>query len=200
MPNGVSCAFFAGKNLIYGQKEGNVFKEGIAAAQTARTVDSAAKAGVIKAPLEITGKAAKLACKIVYPLIIMSGIYNTVKADDKVKTGAAQAGGIASMYAFEQTAERGLNSICKKISESGCVKNNKAARAALYVAKGAAFVAASLAGYNFGSKAACGVVDAVRNKKSDNLIKKEFTETVLDKNQENAMKETEEDTFASFKL
>ena len=50
MANGISCAFFAGKNLIYGQKEKNVFKEGIGGIQTVRTVDSAAKSGLINIP------------------------------------------------------------------------------------------------------------------------------------------------------
>ena len=48
MPNGISCAYFAARNHIYGQKEKNMFKEGIAGAQTARAIDTVAKTGFIK--------------------------------------------------------------------------------------------------------------------------------------------------------
>ena len=40
MPNGISCAYFAARNYIYGTKEQNIFKEGIAGAQTVRTIDA----------------------------------------------------------------------------------------------------------------------------------------------------------------
>ena len=65
MPNGISCAFFAGKNLIYGQKENNIFKEGIAIAQTVRTVDSMAQAGIKIPNASGIGKMAKLGKKTV---------------------------------------------------------------------------------------------------------------------------------------
>ena len=105
MPNGISCAFFAARNHIYGHNEHNVFKEGIAGCQTIRTADAVADAvahtgtvakSVAKPVSGFLGKAAKYARKIVYPLIIASGIYNTVKSDDKVKTGAMQVGGIGT--------------------------------------------------------------------------------------------------------
>lgn len=170
MPNGISCAYFAARNHIYGKKEHNVFKEGIATAQTARTIDSVAQAGIVKGPLatpvsSFFQKAAKIARKIVYPLIIGSGIYNTVVSDDKVKTGASQATGIATMYAFEQVAEKSLKNINEKLLKNNFVKNHKTARIALYVLKGLGFVAASLSGYNVGSKAAEHIVDESRAKK-----------------------------------
>ncbi len=170
MPNGISCAYFAARNHIYGKKEHNLFKEGIAGAQTARTIDTVAKTGVIKGPLaspvaNIFDKAAAVARKIVYPLIIASGVYNTAIAEDKVKTGASQASGIATMYAFEQIAEKGLKKINNKLANTKIVQNNKAARIALYIAKGLTFVAASLSGYNLGSKSAEKIVDKARDKK-----------------------------------
>lgn len=168
MPNGISCAYFAARNHLYGQKEHNIFKEGIAGAQTARTIDTITKTGVMKGPAaaplsKFFGKAAAIARKIVYPLIIASGVYNTAKADDKVRTGASQGAGIATMYMFEQIAEKGLNNINKKALNTTLVKNNKYARAGLYVLKGLAFVAASLTGYNAGSKAGEIVIDKFRD-------------------------------------
>lgn len=180
MPNGISCAYFAARNHIYGKKEQNVFKEGIAGAQTARTIDTVAKTGVIKGPLAtpVSGffdKAAKIAKKVVYPLIIGSGIYNTVIAEDKVKTGASQATGIATMYAFEQVAEKSLKSINNKLLSKDIFKNHKVARVALYVAKGLAFVGASLSGYNVGSKAAEQIVDETRAKKQNKEVLNQST-------------------------
>lgn len=167
MPNGVSCAFFAARNLVYGKKEENVFKEGIAGAQTARTIDTVTQTGILRgtpvAPAKgIFSKAAAIARKIVYPLIIASGIYNTAKADDKVKTGASQASGIATMYAFEQMAEKGLKTINTKLSNTSFVKNHKLAKIGLYVAKGIAYITASMSGYNLGSKSAEHIVDNLR--------------------------------------
>ena len=155
-----------------------MFKEGIAGAQTARAIDTVAKTGFIKGPLaspviSIFDKAAAVARKIVYPLIIASGVYNTAIAEDKVKTGASQASGIATMYAFEQVAENGLKKINNKLANTNIVKNNKAARIALYVAKGLTFVAASLSGYNLGSKSAEKIVDKARDKKQEINLEKE---------------------------
>lgn len=177
MPNGISCAVFAARNHIYGKKEQNIFKEGIAHAQTARTIDSVTKTGVLKGPVatpvtNFFGKAAAIARKIVYPLIIGSGIYNTIKSDDKVKTGASQAAGIATMYAFEQVAERGIKSVSKKLETTNTVKTNKYARAGLYVLKGLTFVGASLTGYNVGSKAGEKMVDDARAKSNNKVENK----------------------------
>lgn len=171
MPNGVSCAFFAGRNFIYGKTENNVFKEGIGCAQTVRTADSVVHSASVGAKVaspvkSALSKGAAIARKIVYPLIIGSGVYNTLVADDKVKTGAAQAGGIGTMYAFEQISEGALKSLDKKISSTAVCKNNKLARIGWYIAKGMCFVAASLTGYNIGSNGAEKIVDTSRAKKA----------------------------------
>ena len=165
MPNGVSCAYFAVRNHIYGKNEQNMFKKGIAGVQTVRTADAVANSSVaathVATPVKgFLGKAAALCRKIVYPLIIGSGIYNTVKSDDKVRTGISQASGIGTMYAFEQIAEKCLKNIDKKIPTS-----NKVARYTWYVAKGLTFAAASLLGYNVGSSGGEKIVDNHRNKK-----------------------------------
>lgn len=167
MPNGISCAYFAARNYVYGKKEGNIFKEGIAGAQTARTIDTVTSRGILRgtpiAPAKgIFSKAAAFARKIVYPLIIASGIYNTAKSDDKVRTGASQASGIATMYTFEQLAEKGLNSLNKKLLNTNFVQNHKLARIGIYILKGAAYAAASLTGYSAGSKGAEYIVDNLR--------------------------------------
>ena len=170
MPNGISCAYFAARNHIYGKKEDNPFKKGIAGVQTARTVDAVAKTGAIAGPFgapvtNFVNGIATVGRKIVYPLIIGSGIYNTVKSEDKVRIGASQACGISTMYCFEVVAEKGLNAITKTLSKSEKFTNNKFAKAFWYIAKGLAFVAASLGGYNVGSKAAESFVDNYRTSK-----------------------------------
>lgn len=178
MPNAVSCAYFAARNHIYGKSEKNVFKEGIAGAQSVRTFDtvanSAVAAGHVAAPVKsFLQKAAAFARKIVYPLIICSGVYNTVKSDDKVKTGVSQAAGITTMYAFEQIAENSLKNLNKKILSYDKVKTCKPLKYAWYVLKGMAFVAASLGGYSIGSTGGEAFVDKARSNKK---IKAENTQ------------------------
>ena len=170
MPNGVSCAFFAGRNLVHGKTENNIFKEGIGCAQTVRTADSVVHSASVGAKVaspvkSALSKGAAIARKIVYPLIIGSGVYNTLVSDDKVRTGAAQAGGIGTMYAFEQISEKALNSIQKKLMSKSNISGNKWARAGWYIAKGAAFVAASLGGYTLGSSGGEAIVDKKRKEK-----------------------------------
>ncbi len=199
MPNGVSCAYFALKNWKIGTTEHNVFREGISCCQTVRTADAISKSGVLHSlpslmknsetaasaasssaavtssaastGASVLSKAAKFARKIVYPLIIGSGIYNTVKSDDKVRTGAMQAGGITTMYAFEQVAERALKTINTKLSALPIVQNNKAAKFALYVLKGASFAAASILGFEVGKNGAKNLVDNIRYNKAKKQVK-----------------------------
>ena len=71
------------------------------------------------------------------------------------------------MYCFEVVAEKGLNKLTTLLSKSDKFTNNKFAKTAWYVAKGLAFVAASLGGYNVGSKAAETFIDEYRRTKSD---------------------------------
>lgn len=180
MPNGISCAYFALKNLKVGKANKDVFREGIAGCQTVRTVDEAIKfkgvPPISKAANGFINSAAKFARKIVYPLIIASGVYNTVRADDKVKTGAMQASGIATMYAFETVAEKALKNISNKLLNIPFVKNHNAARFGVYVAKGLAFVAASLAGYDIGSNGAENIVNKIRERKTKNINNPEVKE------------------------
>jgi hypothetical protein len=183
MPNGISCAYFAARNHLYGQKEHNVFKEGIATAQTTRAVDSVTSVAVtsntaLEPVANFFGKAAALARKVVYPLIIASGIYNTAKSDDKVKTGVSQAGGIASMFVFEQAAEKGLNKIYSSATNTSLVKNNKAAKIACYILKGSAFILASLKGYSFGSNTAENIVDKLRINKIQKFMNKDVLNNI----------------------
>lgn len=174
MANGISCAFFAARNHVNGQKEDNPFKKGIAGVQAARTIDAATKTCALSGPLlspvsYFFNGIANIGKKIVYPLIIGSGIYNTVKSDDKVKTGASQASGITSMYLSEKVAEKALNAISKKLSTSERYINSKPLKVAWYIAKGLAFVASSLAGYSLGSKISDSVVDSVRKNKNSKI-------------------------------
>lgn len=189
MPNGVSCAYFAARNHIYGHNEHNVFKEGIAGCQTVRTIDSLASTKTVQNAVPIAkntagfwGKAAKFARRIVYPLIIASGIYNTIKAEDKVKTGAMQAGGIGTMFAFETVAEKALKNVAKKLLDTPVCQQHKAARIGVYVAKGLAFVAASLTGYTVGSNGAENIVNKIRANKAKNS--KQTTDNQTDEKKE----------------
>lgn len=179
MPNGVSCAYFAVRNHIYGQKEHNMFKEGIAACQTVRSGNALANSVPKSLPINqstvsFLGKAAKFARKIVYPLIIASGIYNTVKSDDKIKTGAMQAGGIGTMYCFEQVAERGLKQLSKTLLNTNFVKSYKGASAGVAVIQGAGFATASILGYTIGSKVAEKIVDTARGGKNKEKQQKDI--------------------------
>lgn len=172
MPNGVSCAYFAARNHVYGKKEDNPFKKGIAGIQSVRTVDAVVQAPKIvkhvSKPLKNTIEGlANLGKKIVYPIIICSGIYNTVKSDDKVKTGASQALGISTMYIFETYAEKGLKKIANYLSSFDKFSNNNISKGLWYLVKGAAFICASMAGFDIGSKISDTCVDKIRGTKKD---------------------------------
>lgn len=169
MPNGISCAVFAARNHIYGKQEQNIFKEGIAHAQTARAIDSVTKTGAISGPIgtpitNFFSKAASIARKLLYPLIIGSAVYNTAKSDDKVKTGFSQGSGIVSMLAFEKVAKKLLEKANTQLLKYEPIQNNKYLKSSLYVLKGLAFVGASLMGYNLGSSTTEKIVDKIREK------------------------------------
>lgn len=180
MPNGVSYAYFAGRNLIYGKSEDNVFKEGIGCIQTVRTADAIAhssllnntKVSVNPSVKTGIGNGATFCKKIVYPLIIASGLYNTLMSDDKVKTGAMNASGISVMYGFEKAAEKGLEVLDNKILSSKFSAKNKYVKYVWYALKGAAFAASSLLGYDIGSKSAEKAVDSSRAKNAPKVEEK----------------------------
>lgn len=173
MPNGVSCLFFAGKNLIYGKKENNVFKTGIGAIQTVRGADFLTATQIPNAALPAQAgtrtlpgflrSAANTLKKFLYPLIIASGIYNTVKADDKVKTGASQAGGIGLMFCFEELTDKALAGIEKTVLPRLKMAQSKPAKVCWYLLSGLAFAGASMLGYTVGNKIANKAVNGFRN-------------------------------------
>ncbi len=201
MPNGISCAYFAARNHIYGKSEGNVFKEGIAGIQTVRSVDAVTASSTmskhVSAPVKgFFGKAASWLKKLVYPLIIASGVYNTVKSDDKVRTGASQAAGIGTMYAFEQVSEKALKSVHSKLKTMPKFQGNKWAKVGWYVLQGSAFVLASLGGYSIGSKGAEAMVDSARAKKAG---QKTDSDT-FKKSIENATEPVNESIFSEFEV
>ena len=214
MPNGISCAYFAARNYIYGTKENNLFKEGIAAAQTIRTADAACNASrivedaanAVNASAAATAnvspfakflsKGAAIAKKILYPLIIASGIYNTVKSDDKLRTGVSQAAGIGTMCAFENTLayvqKKAIPNLVKKygskvpknvanIASKGLnyLNNSKYGSKIKYILQGVLFATVSMGGYNIGSKVAEKIIDKHRsskNKKDVALLEKKLSE------------------------
>lgn len=165
MPNGISCAYFAVKNYSYGKQNKDLFRDGIAGAQTVRTVDTIAQTSKAAASVtSVTGKLAGLAKKIVYPLIILSGVRTTAKSDDKVKTGVEQASAISTMYIFEELSSKILNKAEAALKKSSFVQKNKLANAALYIAKGAAFITASMTGYNTGKDLGTNIISTIRGK------------------------------------
>ena len=176
MPNGVSCAYFATRNHIYGKRENNIFREGIAGAQTVRTADAVAQSSVVASHVStpvkgFLSKAASFAKKLVYPLIIGSGIYNTVRSDDKVKTGASQVGAIGTMFAFEQIVEKLLKNVDKKIADNPAVKNSRPLRWTWYVLKGLTYATSSMLGYNIGSAGAEKMIEKARAKRANKTQK-----------------------------
>lgn len=193
MPNGISCAYFTAKNFITGKKEGNYFRDGIAGAQAVRTVDSVADgiraAGVAaetcnsaaSASTGFIGKAAAFAKRIVYPLIILSGVYDTIRSKDKVRTGVSQGLGITSMYIAEQGTEKLLKGFKNLTDRSAAVQNNRLLRFGLYAARGACFAAASLFGYKIGSEGGKNIVDELRSNRSERKeAKQQAAAPVLD--------------------
>lgn len=171
MPNGVSCAYFAARNFKYGKIEKNPFKEGIANIQTVRTADAFVHANFAKNIFSSTVQnvfsiVTNTLKKLLYPLIIATGVLNTARAKDKVKTGATQAGAIGTMYAFEQVTETALKKLDKKILASSAVKNHKILQIGWYAAKGLTFVASSMLGYDIGFSGAESLVDKHRSKNS----------------------------------
>ncbi len=184
MPNGVSCAYFAVRNYEYGKHNNDIFRDGVAGAQAVRTAGAIAESANVPPPLSgALGKIAGFAKKLVYPLIILSGIRTAIKSDDKVKTGCEQAGGISIMYIFEKSAEKGLSALEKRIKNSKNIPNNKFIKTAAYFLKGVSYIAASMSGFNIGKNTAGSTVDLVRNIKNnkskaviDNVISPETTD------------------------
>ena len=225
MPNGVSCLFFAGKNLVYGNKEKNVFKEGIGVIQSVRTADflasanlqnsvaaagtssteaavSSVSSGINTAACAVTKNpvlgaiknAAAFLKKLLYPCIIASGIYNTAKSEDKIKTGTGQAAGIGLMYTFEKIAEKTLNTIDKSLSKNQSGQKSLPSKIAWYILRGGIYAASSLLGYNTGNKIAENSVDAIRNFKAGKELK-EQTENMFISEEENNQYNMEPEIF-----
>ena len=167
MPNGISCACFAIRNHKAAETTNNAFREGIAAVQTVRTVDAASKMNFVqksalKPALPILSKVTAVLRKFLYPLIIGSGVYTTIKSDDKVKTGISQATGIGTMYAVEKVVAKGLKHIDEKVSNMKGAKHQKAIKAGWYVLKGLTYMSSSIMGYKLGSTLSEKTVDKVR--------------------------------------
>ena len=173
MANGVSCAYFAAKNFNTGVKNKDIFRDGIGCIQTVRTADVLVKHS--NAPISVakqTSKLAQIGKKIIYPLIVLSGIFNTLRSKDKVKTACEQTAAISVMYAFETIADKILKNMEKTLLEIPVIKNNKFAKAGVYLAKGIGFICASMSGYTIGKESASLTVDTIRAKKQEKINKK----------------------------
>ena len=180
MPNGVSCAYFAALNHENGLKHDNIFREGVAVAQTARTIDAITASqtvacspmlnGVLNPIKPIFGKLAAISRKIIYPLFIMSTALTTLKSNDKVKTGISQTSGLVCMSLFEKLETKLFPKLEKLVSKKVNLSSNKILRYGWYILKGLCFITASMSGYTIGNKVTGKIVDKTRNiiKKSNN--------------------------------
>ena len=135
---------------------------------------------------------AKVGRKLVYPLIALSGVFNTLRSDDKVKTGVAQATGIGLMYTAETVAEKLLVPLSKTIETK--VSNKPWLKALWAVARGATYVAASLGGYEIGNRIASSTVEQFRNKKL------EKTKQKIDVINNNSVTADNKNVFSTMKL
>ncbi|MBQ3640449.1 hypothetical protein II906_00720 [bacterium] len=193
MPNGISCAIFAGKNIYNGLRDKNVFRDGIGIIQTTRTADAALNSGIAAGKLAessvcVAAKTtlktvAGIAKKCLYPLIIGSGIFNTIKSKDKVKTGVSQGCAIGTMYGMEQLAEK---TFLKNLDAKFAHCPNKKVKVGWYVAKGLTYAACSLGGYEIGNKIGTKIVDKVRAHKETKNVENsvpssdvEYTEDII---------------------
>ncbi len=179
MPNGISCAYFAALNHENGLKHDNIFREGVAVAQTARTIDAITASqtvacspmlnGVLSPIKPVFSKLAALSRKIIYPLFIMSTALTTLKSKDKVKTGISQSTGLICMSLMENMEVKGIKKLEKLISKKVNL-SNKYLRYGWYILKGLCFITASMGGYTMGNKVAGKAVDIARKlfKKQDN--------------------------------
>lgn len=167
MANGVSCAFFAARNIVNGTKEKNVFKEGIGVAQTIRTADAAASVAIKSASVKKVLSGSANFCKaILYPLIWVSALFNTIKSKDKVKTGVSQSAAIGTMFAFEKLIEKNVISTFEK-NHAAALKTNTKMSILWYILRGIIYASTSMAGYMLGSKAGETSVNLLRGKKED---------------------------------
>lgn len=189
MPNGVSCAYFAFLNHENGLKQDNVFREGVAVAQTTRTIDAIAASNTIAStpvlnsvltPVRpVFSKLAAISRKIIYPLFILSSVFNTFKSNDKLKTGASQASGLVLMSTFETLEVKLLKLLEKKLPALSKISGNKYGKYLMYLLKGIMFITASMTGYTLGNKLGAKTVDklrAVKQKNSNENIEKSNSE------------------------
>lgn len=135
---------------------------------------------------------AKVGRKLVYPLILLSGVFNTLRSDDKVKTGASQAAGIGLMYAAETVAEKILVPVTSKVNS---ISSGKPWVKALWaVARGVVYVGASLGGYELGNRIAGSSVDKIRSKKLQKTKEK------MDVINNNPITDNNSNVFSTMKL
>lgn len=129
---------------------------------------------------------AKTGRKLVYPLIALSGVLNTIRSKDKVKTGVSQATGIGLMYAAETVAEKLLVPLSRTIENKCATK--PALKALWAVARGIVYVSASLSGYEIGNRIAAASVDKIRANKLEKTKEKFDTiNTTLPNQNENVV-------------
>ena len=128
----------------------------------------AGKYGTLPMPLneEVAEKVLKGAERITCrPADLLQPEYEEIKAKVQALGYYEKEEDVLSYAVFEQVAEKGLVNAEKSLLKNPTIKNNKLLRSGVYVLKGLGFVAASLGGYEVGSKVAEKAVDTFRNSK-----------------------------------
>lgn len=127
--------------------------------------------------LDYAGKGVNWATHNVNPLICASGVYKTLTSDDKVHTGITQLGAISGMFLGEGLMKRNMDKVINeqnvtKLAESvkdvkglgsiaqTLLKNGNGGKVAA-IAKGIAFVCASITSYAAGEKVATKAADNI---------------------------------------
>ncbi len=185
MFSAVASTIFAARNFDK-TKNGEVGRSAVALGQTAGVIQEVAKYDTFASKtarsalsvfselakenkaFNVAGKVTKFAVDNINPLICVSGIIKTAKADDKLSTGITETLALTTMFAGESFVkkyyDKAVNSksfqnFLTKASEKGLLKSlfkfiekNKLSGKLGMIIKGLTFVSASISSYSAGEK------------------------------------------------
>lgn len=177
MSNGVSCAISAYRNAKSAKKHKNIFKAGVAIGQTCRTIDAAMQLSFISNTIgekatTISGGIANTCDKILYPLRISSCIAQTIKSEDKVKTGFSSIIGILTMYLSEKIIGTQLKKFYQKINKLPNTKLNISLKTIRCIMQGTIYSASGILGHDIGCKITEKIITNHRQRKNEKILDK----------------------------
>lgn len=177
MSNGVSCAISAYRNAKSAKKQKNIFKTGVAIGQTCRTIDAAMQLSFIANTVgtkatTVSGGIANTCDKILYPLRISSCIAQTIKSEDKVKTGFSSILGILTMYLSEKTVGTQLKKVYQKINKLPNTKSNIMLKTIWCVMQGTIYASSGTFGHDIGCKITEKIINDHRQRKNEKILDK----------------------------